>query len=65
MSDSLWLSTGEAAEALGVTPRTLYRLVDGGTLPAYRIGRLIRVRSDDLASYLRDCRIAPGDLGIR
>ena len=37
-----WLSTKEACERLGVTLRTLYRLMDEGQLPGYKIGRLIR-----------------------
>ena len=34
-----WLSTQEAARRLGITPRTLYRFIDHGELPAYRFGR--------------------------
>ena len=33
-----WLSTQEAARRLGITPRTLYRFIDHGELPAYRFG---------------------------
>jgi excisionase family DNA binding protein len=32
--DPEWLSTAAAARHLGVTPRTLYRLIDKGELPA-------------------------------
>ncbi len=60
--DKVWLGTREAAEQLGVTLRTLYRLIDDGEIPAYQIGRVIRVRSDDLATYLASARITPGDL---
>src|SRR5690349_10550909 len=37
-----WLSTAEAANRLGITPRTLYRFIDEGQLVAYRFGRVIR-----------------------
>ena len=57
-----WLSTGEAAQELGITPRTLYRLIDTGRLAAYRLGRVIRIESDDLHSYLQSTRISPGSL---
>ena len=29
-----WLGTTEAAERLGVVPRTLYRMIDEGSIPA-------------------------------
>jgi excisionase family DNA binding protein len=52
-----WLGTTEAAHYLGLTPRTLYRLIDDGALPAYRIGRVIRVRVADLDDYIEASRI--------
>jgi excisionase family DNA binding protein len=46
--DDDWLSTADAARLLGVTPRTLYRLIDGEELPAHRFGRVIRIRRGDV-----------------
>ncbi|HVF73954.1 MAG TPA: helix-turn-helix domain-containing protein [Acidimicrobiales bacterium] len=63
MPESRWLSTAEASERLGVTLRTLYRLVDEGRLPAYKIGRVIRIKEDDVASFIESVRIQPGSLG--
>jgi excisionase family DNA binding protein len=57
-----WLSTREAARQLGVTVRTLYRLVDGGELAAYRIGRVFRIKQSDLEAFLESARVKPGDL---
>ncbi len=57
-----WLGTKEAARLLGVVPRTLYRLIDDGDLPAYKIGRVIRLRRSDIAAFLERSRIAPGTL---
>jgi len=37
-SDREWHSSKQAAARLGLTPRTLYRLIDLGHLPAYRFG---------------------------
>ena len=39
-----WMSSNEAAQRLGVTTATLYRFIDEGRLPAYRMGRVIRIK---------------------
>jgi excisionase family DNA binding protein len=57
-----WLGTREAAEALGISLRTLYRLIDEGELTAYQIGRNIRLREGDVSAYLDKVRIKPGTL---
>lgn len=61
-SDIEWLSTQEAARRLGVTTRTLYRFVDQGELPAYRMGRVIRVKATDVDVFIEASRIEPGTL---
>lgn len=63
MSDSTrWLSTKEASQLLGVNLRTLYRFIDEGELPAYKFGRVIRLRAPDLEHFLESARITPGSL---
>ncbi|MDP9442557.1 MAG: helix-turn-helix domain-containing protein [Actinomycetota bacterium] len=63
MSDSTqWLGTTEAAERLGVVPRTLYRMIDEGQIPAYKMGRVIRVKASDLDAFLETTRVQPGSL---
>ena len=57
-----WLSTGEAAERLGITPRTLYRFIDEGQVAAYRFGRVIRLKASDVDVFIDACRIEPGTL---
>jgi excisionase family DNA binding protein len=57
-----WLSTADAADRLGITPRTLYRFIDEGQVPAYRFGRVIRLKADEVDVFIDDCRIAPGTL---
>jgi excisionase family DNA binding protein len=57
-----WLSVRQVARALGVVSRTVYGLIDAGQLPGYRIGRVIRVRRNDLDRYLDSVRIEPGSL---
>ena len=49
--DSEWVSTRQAVELLQVTPRTLYRLIDDGHLPAYRFARVIRLRRRDVNEF--------------
>lgn len=63
MSDDIrWLSTAQAAKRLGITPRTLYRFIDEGQLPAYRFGRVIRLKEDEVETFIESCRIEPGTL---
>lgn len=57
---TVWIGTAEACELLGVVPRTLYRCIDEGKLPAYRFGRVIRIREIDLFDFIEGCRIEPG-----
>ena len=57
-----WLSTAEAARKLGITPRTLYRFIDEGQLPAYRFGRVIRLKDQEVDAFIDSCRIKPGTL---
>lgn len=61
-SDITWLSTADAAHRLGITPRTLYRFIDEGQLPAYRFGRVIRLKADEVDAFIEACRIEPGSL---
>ena len=57
-----WLSTADAAKALGITPRTLYRFINQGDLAAYRFGRVIRVKRVDVDAFIESSRIEPGTL---
>lgn len=59
---SQWLGTPQVAEELGLTPRTVYGLVNRGELAAHRFGRVIRVRREDLDDFLRRSRVQPGSL---
>jgi excisionase family DNA binding protein len=57
-----WLSTKSASEFLSVNLRTLYRLIDEGELPAYRIGRVIRLKEAEVVAFVEAARIEPGAL---
>ena len=63
MTDEVaWLGTKEAAAQLGITLRSLYRFIDEGELAAYKFGRVIRLKEEDVERYIESCRIAPGQL---
>lgn len=61
-TNSDWLTTKDAAGRLGITLRTLYRLIDEGQLPAYKMGRVIRLRPTEVDAFLKQARVKPGDL---
>ncbi len=46
------LTLEEAASVLSLSPRTLSRLLRRGEIPTVRIGRLVRVRTSDLHSWV-------------
>lgn len=48
------LTAREAAGQLGISTRDLYRLIDSTDLPAYKMGRDLRLRQADVDDYLRD-----------
>ncbi len=57
-----WMSTKGAADYLGVNLRTLYRFIDEGDLAAYKFGRVIRLKEDDVVAFVESSRIVPGSL---
>ncbi len=61
-TDIEWLNTNETAKRLGITPRTLYRFIDDGRIPAYRFGRVIRLKESEVADFIERSRIVPGTL---
>jgi len=51
----------QVADMLQVDPITIYRLVRGGMLPAFRIGRQYRITEADLKRYIEENRIGRGN----
>lgn len=49
--ETRWIRTREAAVRLGVAVREVYRLVDVGDLPAYKVGRDLRLRMADVDAF--------------
>lgn len=53
MADEQFLTTDEVLDRLNINQRTIYRLINSGKLPAYRVGRQWRVRRSDLDAFLK------------
>ena len=56
------LTVKEVARRLRVSASLVYQLVDSGKLGCHRIGNgrgAIRIRPDDVDTYLRTCRSSP------
>jgi len=51
-SHPAFLTTADVLSCLKVDPRTIYRLIKIGELPAVRIGRQWRFRRDDLNEWI-------------
>lgn len=50
------LSVGDLSEYLNIKKSTIYRLVENGHLPHYKIGRLVRCKRSDLDAWLEKNR---------
>lgn len=49
----MYLSIKQAAEQMGVHPKTLYRYIDAGKLPIHKLSpKCIRVDECDIAAYM-------------
>lgn len=47
------LTVREVAELLGVSDKHIYEMTAGGTLPAFYVGRSVRLDPQDVADWLR------------
>lgn len=48
------LSPNETARRLGVSRETVYRLMDSGAIPSFKVGSVRRVRAEDLHEWIND-----------
>jgi excisionase family DNA binding protein len=51
-SGARFLTVAEVADLLRVSNMTVYRLIQQGELPAVRVGRSYRLRSEDVDAFL-------------
>lgn len=47
------LTVGEVADLLKLSPRTVFRWLSEGRIPAIRIGNVTRVRREDLDAFFQ------------
>ena len=47
------LSVDDIATAMGISAKTVRRMIARGELVSHRIGKLIRVSEEDLATFLK------------
>jgi excisionase family DNA binding protein len=59
------LTVPQVAERLQVTAQTIRNWIDGGVLPALRIGRAFRVRGEDVDALLERASAESGSLATR
>ena len=57
MIENKFYSLEEVGDLLGVTYQLIYKLVRTGEMPALRIGKMYRVRGEDLEAYLEKSRV--------
>lgn len=60
--DDRWLSVDEISIYLGVGKETIYRWIDGRSLPAHRVGRFWKFKRDEVDNWVRDGKAAEGEL---
>lgn len=53
------LSVREVADALGVHPETIRRLIHDGRLEAIRVGRVLRIARAELDRFVASQRVRP------
>ena len=61
MRDSGWLTMTQACRRLKVSRATLFRLINDGDLPAYKIGWMLRLQVSDVEAFRHERRRLRGD----
>lgn len=47
------LTVRETAEILRITSKTVYKMIENGSIPAVRVGRMHRIAKGELIDFLR------------
>ena len=55
------LTYREAGELLGVTERTIFRLVKDGEIPNVKFGGSVRIDPDDLRGFIDKAKLRPSN----
>ena len=54
--ERLWLTVEEAADYLQVSVPTVYRWMREGVLPRHKVGKVARIKKEDLDSLMEEGR---------
>ncbi len=52
----MWITVREAAVFLSIKEKTIYHLVNQGSMPHYRIGKMVRFNKNELENWMRSKR---------
>ena len=56
-----WFSADGLVRWLGIGRTKTYEMLSSGEIPSYRIGRLLRIRRQDVEAWLERNRYRPGE----
>lgn len=56
---SQWLSVQELAKYVGISKETVYRYLEHGTIPAHRVGKLWKFKSDEIDNWIVNQKAEP------
>lgn len=52
-NEDKWLSVVEIADYLGVSKESIYRWVEKGKIPAYRLGKFWKFKTDEVDRWIK------------
>ncbi len=56
-----WFTTDELVRWLGLGRTKTYEMLRSGEIPSYKIGRVRRIRRQDVEAWLESNRFCPGE----
>jgi len=56
-----WFTTDELVRWLGLGRTKAYEMLRSGEIPSYKIGRIRRIRRQDLEAWLERNKVWPGE----
>ena len=56
-----WFTTDELVRWLGLGRTKTYEMLQSGEIPSYKIGRVRRIRRQDVEAWLKSNRFRPGE----
>jgi len=59
-NEHMWLTANQAGKVLGVSGRTVIRMMEDGDLPGYKIGSVWKFKQGDVETYIESRRFRGG-----